>query len=145
MSSENEVLLQLESFFNSEGFFGRICDALGVENQRGAKAGIADKLKISDKAVGLWEQGEMPGRNSLANLAKVSKRSNTSIHWLLTGEGYKELNPSIDQILEQRIRQIVREELAKPPEESKLAEPPKTLTLPFDVGKKEEKKKDKTA
>lgn len=109
MSRENEALLQ------ENGFFDRICEALGIKNERGAKAKIAEIVGVSDNAIGFWEKGEMPGRKSLENIAQVSKRSNTSIHWLLTGEGEKYINPgkhiNLDETFRAVVREIVREEI----------------------------------
>ena len=76
-----------------DGFFGRVCEALEIKPGRGAKAKIADKLKINKSSVGLWEQGDMPGLKSLSNVVEVSKLSNASLHWLLTGEGQKKIEP----------------------------------------------------
>ena len=84
---KNEVMLR------SDGFFERVCEALGVKNVYGVKSKIAEMAGVSPNAVGLWEKGEMPGRNSLENLAKISLQSNTSIHWLLTGQGEKTIHP----------------------------------------------------
>lgn len=108
MSRENEALLQ------ANGFFDRICDALDVKNERGAKARIAEIVDVSDNAIGFWEKGEMPGKKSLENIAKIAKRSNTSIHWLLTGEGEKFVNTvktiNLDETFRAVVREIVREE-----------------------------------
>lgn len=103
----------------SDEFFDRVCDALGIKKGHGDKTKIAKIAEVSSTAVGLWEKGEMPGRDSLKSIANIAKESNTSIHWLLTGEGVKKLNPSIDEILDQKIREIVREELAKTPQQPK--------------------------
>lgn len=111
MSRENEALLQ------ENGFFDRICEALAIKNERGAKAKIAEIIGVSDNAIGFWEKGEMPGRKSLENIAQVSKRSNTSIHWLLTGEGEKFLNSdrqvNLDEAFRAVVREIVREEFER--------------------------------
>lgn len=72
---------------DSEHFFERVCEALGIHNGLGAKSKIAQRLGISKTSVGLWEKGEMPGRNSLESLDKIAQLSNASLHWLLTGEG----------------------------------------------------------
>ncbi|MGH9943326.1 MAG: hypothetical protein ACRD9R_13335 [Pyrinomonadaceae bacterium] len=74
-----------------KGFFGRVCVALGVQPGRGAKAKIAKKLGFSKSSAGLWEKGEMPGINSLQHVVKVSELSNTSLHWLLTNDGPKDI------------------------------------------------------
>ena len=71
------------------GFFGRVCAAYGIEPGRGAKAYIARSLSISDVAIGKWEKGEIP---SLESLDKISNQTNASIHWLLTGNGPKEVH-----------------------------------------------------
>lgn len=98
-------------------FFNRVCDALGFANVYGVKTKIADELDISSSAVGLWEKGEVPGTDALKNVLKVAESSGTSIHWLLTGEGEKFVNEkkpiSFDEILENKIRGIVCEELLK--------------------------------
>jgi transcriptional regulator with XRE-family HTH domain len=110
MSIQNEPLLR------EEGFFDRICEALGIKNERGAKSKVAEIVGVSDNAIGLWEKGEMPGRKSLENIALISKRSNASIHWLLTGEGEKSLNPSkqgFGELFDIKLKESIREEIIK--------------------------------
>lgn len=109
MSSENKSLL------DSQGFFSRICEALGEHDSYGAQARIADKLGISRTAVGQWKEGQMPGRESLQNVALVAELSNTSLHWLLTGEGERSLEPkkpNVVAIFKEIIRDVVREEIS---------------------------------
>lgn len=106
-----------KALLDSTNFFDRVCSALGIPNVYGAKAKVAEITGISKTAVGLWDKGEMPGKESLQNLARISELSGTSLHWLLTGEGEKEIDPqktiSFDEIFENKIREIVQEEVAK--------------------------------
>jgi transcriptional regulator with XRE-family HTH domain len=82
-----KIVNRINALLQPDGFFERVCEALGIENVRGAKTKIAEIAGISSNAVGLWEKGEMPGRNTLEPLARIADQSNASLHWLLTGEG----------------------------------------------------------
>ena len=50
-------------------------------------------------------------------LIKIAKMANTSIDWILTGENTTEAisatNPSFDKMFEEKIREIVREEISE--------------------------------
>lgn len=59
--------------------FPRILDALGAKNAPEA----AKILGISKQAVYDWQKNTP----SIENLLKISKSRNTSLHWILTGEG----------------------------------------------------------
>jgi repressor LexA len=77
-----------KAMLESKNFFGRVCEALGVEPDEAAAPKISKMLGISKNAIYLW-QDQMPGMNKLQNVARVSELSNTSLHWLLTGTGPK--------------------------------------------------------
>ena len=101
-----------------DGFFGRVCIAFGIPPGRGAKAHIARETDNSPTAVGKWEDGEIPG---LDNIEKIAIKTNSSLHWLLTGEGPRtvdELRAAEEQIIDRRnlekfVRRIVREETGR--------------------------------
>lgn len=50
-------------------------------------------------------------------LIKIARMANTSIDWILTGENkteaVSETNPSFDKMFEEKIREIVREEISE--------------------------------
>ena len=73
---------------DQSGFFQRVCDALGTDNVQQ----IADKTGIKKQSVYLWQKEGWP---SLDNLFLISQSSNTSLHWLLTGEGEKCIGQTI--------------------------------------------------
>jgi hypothetical protein len=99
--------------------FSRILEALGAKNAPEA----ARLLGITKQAVYDWQKNT-PG---IDNLLKVAKSSNTSLHWILTGEGERIVNSekkiSIEEAIERRVREIVREEFVlltkteQPPQE----------------------------
>lgn len=104
---------------DSKGFYIRVCEALGIEPGRGAKAKIASTVGVTKTTAGSWEQGDMPGTNSLQSVAKISELSGASLHWLLTGKGSKEVL-HIDQALPKgklaaevspEIRAVIRREI----------------------------------
>lgn len=65
---------------DSKGMYERIKNALGASNP----SEIARKLKITPQSVYLWQKGNLP---AIETLDLISGVSNTSMHWLLTGEG----------------------------------------------------------
>jgi transcriptional regulator with XRE-family HTH domain len=81
---------------DTEHFFDRVCDAMGLIRRYGINAEIARKLDISKTAVGYWAEGKVPGADALKNLLKISESSGASLHWLLTGEGPKFVNKPIN-------------------------------------------------
>jgi hypothetical protein len=89
--------------------FNRILDTLGAKNA----AEAARTLGLSKQSVYDWRKS-VPG---LENLLKIAQSGNASLHWLLTGEGERYIMPSVtgkfsfDDLLETRIREIVREEM----------------------------------
>lgn len=110
------------TLLDSAGFYKRVCEALGIDPGRGAKAKIAKIVGITKTTAGSWEQGEMPGARSLQSLESISKLSNASLHWLLTGKGPKEvietstasavkIEPRESEVSPE-IRQAIRKELA---------------------------------
>lgn len=91
-------------------------------------ASFAEEISISDKKVIAEKLGfkseqsvykVINGNRELSfdALQKFQTYTKRSIDWLLTGEGEKYLKPNVevnfDDLLDQRIRTIVREELAK--------------------------------
>ena len=66
-----------------EGFFDRVRRAMGTNSV----PEIAKKLNISKHAVYFWEKGQMPGLKGLKNVIRIAEVSNTSLEWLLTGNG----------------------------------------------------------
>ncbi|MCP9496683.1 MAG: transcriptional repressor LexA [Pyrinomonadaceae bacterium MAG19_C2-C3] len=62
--------------------WGRITQAFGTIET----AKIAQKLGISYQSVYKWEKGYPPG---LETLVQISDLTNVSIHWLVTGRGFK--------------------------------------------------------
>jgi hypothetical protein len=87
--------------------FDRILQTLGAKNAPEA----ARTLGLSKQSVYDWQKS-VPG---LDNLLRIAKSGNASLHWLLTGEGDKHVvqagRVSFDELLESRIREIVREEI----------------------------------
>jgi hypothetical protein len=87
--------------------FTRILETLRAKNAPEA----ARTLGLSKQSVYDWQKS-VPG---LENLLKIAKSGNASLHWLLTGEGERYIMPSgkfsFDDLLETRIREIVREEM----------------------------------
>ena len=66
----------------STSLWERIQEAFGV---RGPTE-IASKLGFTKQAVYKWQNGEIPG---LETLTKIAATSGVSLHWLVTGEGPK--------------------------------------------------------
>lgn len=105
------------ALLDSAGFYKRVCEALGLEPGRGTKAQIAKMLDITKSAAGSWEHGEMPGRDSLKNVVRISELTNTSLHWLLTGEGPKLIQGRERQLSEPisvispEVRKAIRKEV----------------------------------
>lgn len=103
---------------DNDGFFDRVCIAFGIDPGRGAKAYIAKETDNSPTAIGKWEDGEIPG---LDNIEKIAIKTNSSLHWLLTGNGPRTIDELIaaeEQILdhaklERFIRRVVREEMGR--------------------------------
>lgn len=52
-------------------------------------ARIAERVGLSYQSVKKWKAGDLP---SIETLIKIASLTNSSIHWLLTGEGEKTLN-----------------------------------------------------
>jgi len=67
---------------NKSEIFNRICEALEVTKA----AEVADKLGITEGSVSQWKK---TGKIALKTYVRISELSNTSVHWLLTGEGEK--------------------------------------------------------
>lgn len=68
-----------------ESLFGRIMEAFGSRTA----ANLAEKLNITRQSVYGWRDGKnLP---ELEKLVEISNVTNTSLHWLLTGEGSKEI------------------------------------------------------
>ncbi len=107
--------------------YARILEALKVKN--GAQA--AQKLGFAKPSVYAWENN-LPGLDSLIKIAELG---NSSLDWLLTGQ-HPTVSSKLDAALDEKIRQIVREELS-------LNE--KKHTLPIVVGDKKTAAKKKSA
>lgn len=80
---------------------------------------IAEALDVTDAAVRNYLGGRVPDAEKLQLIARVT---GCDLHWLLTGEGLKfkrdetEQNvPSLEEVLDRKIREIVREELRQTP------------------------------
>lgn len=76
---------------------------------------VAEALDVTDAAVRNYLGGRVPDAEKLQLIARVT---GCDLHWLLTGEGQKfkrdetEQNvPSLEDVLDRKIREIVREEL----------------------------------
>lgn len=65
---------------DTTGLYDRIREALGASNP----SEIARMVKLTPQSVYLWQKGNLP---SIETLDVISSVSNTSIHWLLTGQG----------------------------------------------------------
>ncbi|PYP87114.1 MAG: hypothetical protein DMF61_10735 [Blastocatellia bacterium AA13] len=65
------------------GFYKRVCQALGIDSA----PEIGRRLGVTKHAIYLWKKGSMPGYAALRTVARVAELGNTSIQWLLTGEG----------------------------------------------------------
>lgn len=73
-------------------------------------------LGVTDGAVRHYFAGRMP---DLERLQLISKLSGVNLHWLLTGKGEKfqaerivRNSESFEDVLERRVREIVREEMS---------------------------------
>jgi hypothetical protein len=92
---------------DAQKIFYRILQTLGAKNAPEA----ARILGLSKQSVYDWQKS-VP---SLDNLLRIAASGNTSLHWLVTGEGPERADglPSVtfDAILEAKIRAVVREEL----------------------------------
>jgi hypothetical protein len=91
-------------------FYKRVCEAFGLSpDDESSAAIIAKEIGVSKNAVYLWK-GKMPGENKLRNVAEVAESTNTSLHWLLTGQGSKDLRElhefSIDDLLSNLLAQL---------------------------------------
>ena len=79
---------------------------------------IAEKLKITDAAVRNYLAGRVPDAEKLE---LISSLTGCNLHWLLTGTGEKYFGTaqsvrsqnagSFDEMLERRIRELIRSEL----------------------------------
>lgn len=91
--------------------FSRILEALDAKNA----PEVARKLGITKQAVYDWQKSTP----SLDNLLKVSESTNTSLHWLLTGDGERNIRSvstvNFEEVLDERIRRVVRDELSTMP------------------------------
>lgn len=91
---------------NSVGF--RIVQAFGAKDLKEAAGALGENYSSLHN----WSSGRRDFPTGV--LIKIARMANTSIDWILTGEGE---NPaaagasSFDQMLEEKIRRIVREEL----------------------------------
>ena len=68
---------------DTAGFYKRVCEAMGTDSP----VEIARKLGMTKHAAYAWSKGGMPGKSRLGMVARLSMRTGTSIHYLLTGEG----------------------------------------------------------
>ncbi len=95
-------------------FGKRFLEAFG-DKQKGE---IADILGVSAAAVTNYLQGRIPDEEKLR---KISDFTNCSIHWLITGEGEKYLNPgrhiNLDVTFRELVRELIREEIGAPVQE----------------------------
>lgn len=82
--------------------FSRILETLGVKNAPEA----ARLLGISKQSVYDWQKSTP----SLENLIKVSESGNTSLHWLVTGEGNRHIHAQQQISVDEQIREIIRQE-----------------------------------
>jgi transcriptional regulator with XRE-family HTH domain len=94
---------------NSSDIFARILKALEAKNAPDA----ARKLGISKQAVYDWQKNTP----SLENLVKIAESTGTSLDWLLRGAdqgqiALPKLTLNFDELLERRMREIAREEIA---------------------------------
>lgn len=74
---------------DSVRFFDRVKEALGAKNA----PEIAEKLGLVKQSVYLWQKGSFP---ALDTLSLIAESSNTSLHWLLTGEGQKFVKKTLE-------------------------------------------------
>ncbi len=103
-----------------------------------SQTGLAELLNIDQSTISAIESGKKS--YSERRLFEIAMEFHDPLGLNSINDYFEKIfNLSFDILLERKIREIVREELKKPPE------PPKTLTLPLNVGKKVEVKKDKTA
>lgn len=80
---------------------------------------IAERLGITSRAVGYYLSGRIPDGEKLQKIAEVT---GCNLHWLLTGEGpvkpvSEQTVPhtsAFDELLTERIREIIRQEFAGP-------------------------------
>lgn len=107
MPDLSQVKSQLKA--DSPNIFLRILSALNVANASQA----AQKLGITKQSVYEWKEN-VP---SVESLALIAKSGDASLHWILTGEGEREIYPdkqiSFGEIFENKIREIVQDELTK--------------------------------
>lgn len=94
---------------------------------------IADKLGVTEGAVSNYVRGRIPDAEKLLEIANITK---CNLHWLLTGEGDRDLMQKpldLTDALRATIRDIVKEELA-------IASRTARLVMPLEVGDKADKK-----
>lgn len=77
---------------NLEGFWLRLLEVCNLTNFHGVGKQVADVTGLSSAAISKWRRGE--GKPSFDNLIQIAKSTNSSIHWLLTGEGEKYVQPT---------------------------------------------------
>lgn len=101
--------MKSKAYLDPNLIYSRILNALEAKNAPDA----ARKLGISKQAVYEWRENA-PG---LDNLFKIAETSNTSLHWLLTGQGDQflttENSVSIEDVIDSRIRKIFQEEMSQ--------------------------------
>src|SRR5438046_8581119 len=88
-------------------------ERLRIAFNNAKNAEIARKLEVSEAAVKNYVQGRVPDAEKLV---KIKNLTNCSLDWLLTGQPEKEIKAeptplTVDALLEQKIRSVVREEL----------------------------------
>lgn len=91
---------------DQQGFFQRVCEALGTDKVQQ----IADKTGIKKQSVYLWQNEGWP---SLDNLFLISQSSNTSLHWLLTGEGEKWLSETVTGVTKSTASKVLSVDAAE--------------------------------
>jgi transcriptional regulator with XRE-family HTH domain len=105
----------------------RICESLDSETA----PEIARKLGLSKQSVYEWQKGKMP---SLEMLIKISESGNVSLDWLILGKldiksrDSRSTAPElVDQDLDNRVRAIVHDELARAFQQFAQAQSAQTL------------------
>ncbi len=90
-----------------DGFGDRLKEAFGGATN----AEIAEKMGVSEGAVGNYARGRVPDAEKLVKISNITKRS---VDWLLTGKNHENSPPKLDiiNLIEARVRELIKSELS---------------------------------
>jgi phage repressor protein C with HTH and peptisase S24 domain len=78
--------------FNPAGFWHRLLEIYGLSDIHGVGRLLATASGFTEATVSKWRRGD--SKPSADNLCVIAKSTGVSIHWLLTGEGEKFVQPA---------------------------------------------------